>query len=70
MDPTILEQSRVGCKGLNKIYPLHVDFVDRKTRYLYMPGKVYSRHFYLTKNLILAAAKRCLLQGHRVEIIK
>jgi len=60
-DPTMLVESRVGCKGLNKIYPLQVDFVDRKTRYSYTPGKFYSRHFYLAKNLILAAAKRSLL---------
>jgi hypothetical protein len=64
------EFTAVGRKGLNKIYNLHVDYVDRATRYNAKPSKYDPPNHFSTKNLILAAAKKCLLKGHKIEVVK
>lgn len=69
-DPSILELSEIGCKGLTKIYPLNIEYVDRKSRYTFTPTVQNAKKFYLTKNLILASAKKSLLQGHKVEVVR
>ena len=60
----------IGRKGLNKIYNLNVNFIDRNTRYNFKPSKDDPPNFFSTKNLILAAAKKCYLRGTKVEVVK
>ena len=38
-DPNLHEFTVVGHKGFNKIYNLHVDYIDRATRYNSKPSK-------------------------------
>lgn len=65
-DPTQLTESHIGNKGLNKVFPLSLEFVDRKWRYAF---DIRKRLLNLSKNLILAGAKKSLLEGFKVEVV-
>lgn len=60
----------IGRKGLNKIYNLNANHVDRTTRYNTKSSKYDPINYFSTKNLILAAAKKCFLTGTKVEVVK
>lgn len=60
----------IGRKGLNKIYNLNANHVDRSQRYNTKASKYDPVNFFSTKNLILAAAKKCFLKGSKVEVVK
>lgn len=48
----------VARKGLNKIYSMNMDILDVKSK------------SHTVKNLLLAGAKKSLLRGHKVEVVK
>jgi hypothetical protein len=48
--------------------PLNVDYVDRTTRTNIKADKNHGSNHFSIKNLQLAAAKKSILQGHKVEV--
>ena len=69
-DSNQLINTVIGRKGLNKIYNINGNHVDRNQRYNTKASKFDPANFFSTKNLILAGAKKCFLRGSKVEVVK
>lgn len=57
----------VGRKGLNKFFDLKYEFISKEHRYREDILDYFSQD---VKNHILAATKKSLLEGHKIEVIK
>ena len=62
------QYSIIGRKGLNKILPLNVEYVERLTRINVRPEKNHKTNHFSIKNLIFAGAKKSMVQGYKVEV--
>lgn len=60
-DASEFQYSIIGRKGLNKIFPLNIEYVDRLTRINVRPEKHHGTNHYSIKNLILAGAKKSMV---------
>jgi len=66
-DYSKLEQVVLARKGLNKFFDLKLEYISKEGRYREDRLSEYESS---VKNLTLAAAKRAILEGHKVEIVK
>lgn len=59
-------------KGLPLIYSLKHEHVDRKTRFQQPKEEItpIQQQDMLTKNLLLAGAKKAILEGYKVEVVE
>lgn len=57
----------IGRKGLNKFFDIKHEFVSRENRYW---EDILSHYEQDMKNYILAGAKKAILEGHKVELVK
>ena len=68
-DANEFQYSIIGRKGLNKILPLNIEYVDRLTRTSARAEKTHGANHYSIKNLIFAGAKKSMVQGYKVEVV-
>jgi len=57
----------IGRKGLNKFFDISYEFISAEGRYKDDKLSHYESNI---KNMILAGAKKAIVEGHKVEIIK
>lgn len=57
----------IGRKGINKFFDIKYDFVSKEGRYRDQELTYFEED---VKNHVLAGAKKAILDGHHVEIIK
>ena len=67
-DASEYQYTIIARKGLNKILPLNVEYVDRLTRTNIKTDKKHTTNHFSIKNLLLAGAKKSMVQGFKVEV--
>ena len=62
-----LVKTVIGRKGLNKFFDISYDYISSEGRYR---DDRLNKYQASVKNMILAGAKKAILEGHKVEVVK